>query len=262
MIDPNRPLIVAGCSRSGTTALVELLNSHPKAVIGMERFKYLYFQRKPGVLAEIFTPTRFIDFREGDTNITPEGGRRWEEFYDSLARKLQGGEADVIGDKALASPGVVRFISNEYPEARWIFIFRDVVAVAGSYVRRAENEDDVNWPETKRHKEALGDWTRAFEAIDDLALAVGSERVFPLSYESLFGGDTYVLEALCHFMGTDLPDEMTKAFSAMTSGWERRRAKPSPLTETEKNWLASSRPLALEDRFQSLADEAVAIWSP
>lgn len=260
VIDPRTPLFVTGCSRSGTTALVHLLNVHPDVVIGMERFKHVYSRREQGSLAGMFTRPRFLDFRDGDTNITPSASPRWRRFYEIADKKLADEGSGTIGDKALATPGILSFLTGEYPNAHWIFIFREVVGVAGSYVKRADNSGDVNWPQTKRHREALGDWRRAFEAVDTLIAEVGSERVFPVSYERLFSGDNVNLKALFGFLDRNVPHIVTAKFSSMTSDWEKRTSAPSPLTQDERDWLTANRPQDLEERYEELSRMAIERW--
>jgi Sulfotransferase family len=67
---------VFGCPRSGTTAVVRLLQAHPRVVIGMERHKFLLSRRRDRAKfgPALFEPERFFDFRPGDTNVNPDLG--------------------------------------------------------------------------------------------------------------------------------------------------------------------------------------------
>ena len=65
-----RVLLVTGVGRSGTTAIANLLNGHPRTCIGVERYKYK-FLRRGEFEGDEFTPQRFFDFRPTDTNVLP-----------------------------------------------------------------------------------------------------------------------------------------------------------------------------------------------
>ena len=66
-------LFATGCPRSGNTALTRLLNAHDEIVMGSERYKYLLYEGRFWELTpELYAPPRYFDFRETDTNITPE----------------------------------------------------------------------------------------------------------------------------------------------------------------------------------------------
>jgi len=57
-------LFVAGCPRSGTTALVKILNSHDQIILGMERFKYVN-----KITPNHFTKTNFLALDKQENNI-------------------------------------------------------------------------------------------------------------------------------------------------------------------------------------------------
>ena len=85
-------LFVAGCPRSGTTALVKLLNSHYQIILGMERFKYV----KKKITPNHFTKTNFLALDKQETNIF---GKHWDNFYEEIDRKFQNNKVEIIGDK-------------------------------------------------------------------------------------------------------------------------------------------------------------------
>jgi hypothetical protein len=247
-------LFVTACSRSGTTALVRLLNQHAGVGIGMERFKFLYSKHAETDLSRLFEPARFFDFRPGDTNLLPDVDARWRKHYDAIAAKHRAGTLSVIGDKALATPGIVRALTATFPRARWIFIFRDLEGVASSFVGRADNPADVNWPPEKRHESALSDWRGAFEAVEGL---LGDGRMFPVRYERLFAGDRSAFRAMFGFLEVEVEDLLERRFDAMTKDWDVRKSKDSLLGSSERAWLASRRPTDLEHRFLEASEAAV-----
>ena len=192
----SRFCFVFGCSRSGTTALTRLLHSHNAVVIGMERYKFLLksalqprarrplsrplnrlewwirrhrppsegcVETQPQVALADFTPSlfeadRFLDFRDGDTNITPEGNR-FRSHYSKAHHRLQHDTVQYIGDKVRADEKIMSAIVAQFPSPSFIFIYRDLLRVANSFCLRAKNPKDENWPETDTHQTALANWT-------------------------------------------------------------------------------------------------------
>src|ERR1700691_148622 len=84
-----RYLFVAGCPRSGTSALAFLLNEHAGIALGFERFK-----RIRGLLEPFhFTPSQFFSPVLAETDI------QGELLYRRLYERWQSGSVTVIGDK-------------------------------------------------------------------------------------------------------------------------------------------------------------------
>lgn len=54
-----RPLFIAGCPRSGTTALTRYLNLHPEILLCIERYKYLDPER---ITPDLFTFKRILNY--------------------------------------------------------------------------------------------------------------------------------------------------------------------------------------------------------
>src|SRR5580700_1657278 len=84
-----RHLFVAGCPRSGTSALVFLLNEHPQIALGFERFK-----RTRALLDPFhFTPAQFFSPVLAETDI------QGELLYRRLRERWSNGSVKVVGDK-------------------------------------------------------------------------------------------------------------------------------------------------------------------
>src|SRR5205807_10659654 len=64
---PKRFLFVCGVPRSGTTALAQLLNYHPRIGIGIERFRSIAIgSRGDEFRLTLYRKERFFKFRDGD----------------------------------------------------------------------------------------------------------------------------------------------------------------------------------------------------
>lgn len=224
-------LFLLGCSRSGTTALTNLLNAHEQVVIGMERFKYRcaddpHVQLQPA----LFEPSRFFRFEAGDTNVTPAASERWRSLYDRARRKVATGEVTAVGDKL--PPSAIAALQANFPAPKFIFIFRDVADVASSFVARADDPDDA-WPSSKRHESALSNWHAAFRDVATHIDAHGDGSVFTVRYEALFSGRRDVLRAMFNFAGPGVSEDVAHTFDEMTAGWAKRRRKARHLTTAE-----------------------------
>lgn len=182
-------LFIAGCPRSGTTALTRLVNLHPDVVVGLERFKGLYGKRRD-FTPELFTRERFFDYREGDTNFLPATSAEATTFYGKADEKFD--EAKFVGDKY---PQFFRHydqLFKNFPDAHVIFIFRDPQFVAQSWQRRSE--DSTRWPAENDGRKAVGYWndalayTLAYKGIKrDSFTFVEYEEFFSTHTEGLFG---------------------------------------------------------------------------
>jgi len=150
-------LFVAGCPRSGTTALTRLLNLHPEIVVGLERYKRI-FGRRHDVKRDMFEEARFFDFREGDTDFAPGRARGdADAFYERAREKFP--NARFVGDKY---PQFFRFYAalfRAFPAAKVVFIARDPLRVAQSWQRRAD--DATSWPEKNDARRSVGYWNDA-----------------------------------------------------------------------------------------------------
>lgn len=181
MTSPQRLLFLAGLARSGTTALLHVMNAHPEVVIGMERYKRVVSGGIDRLGPELFEKERFFDFSDGLTNQDPEEAARWGVDYAALEAKWD--QATYVGDKMTT----VRFdrVHERLPEARFVFIVRDIDQVASSWDRRAQDATDQHWPERSDAKASVERWNQSLKRIrravrdhPDLATVVEYGRFF------------------------------------------------------------------------------------
>jgi hypothetical protein len=183
---------VCGVGRSGTTALTTLLNGHPRVCIGIERYKYLFVREQP-VSAELFTKERFFDFKSEETNIWPSHNS-YTEIFPYMYSKWD--RARILGDKIPHLFAVLPHTFAAFPDAKIIYIVRNIEDVAASWVARAEKPDD-QW--SRGFDEAIRAWNRGNTLILRHA-ARAPESVLVVSYERLFGGSPGELLRLCRFL--------------------------------------------------------------
>lgn len=192
-----RLLFIAGLARSGTTALLHVLNAHPEVVVGMERYKRIVSGGIDRLSPELFTKERFFDFSDGETNQDPEEAARWGVDYAALERKWD--DATYVGDKMTT----VRFdrVHEKLPEARFVFIVRDIDQVASSWDRRAQDAADAHWPERADAKESVERWNLSLKRIRR-AVRQHPELATVVEYSRFFGdADATSLKAVLDFLG-------------------------------------------------------------
>lgn len=244
---------VMGTSRSGTTALVQLLNGSPHLAIGMERYKFRLAKRpQADEVRALFEPERFLDFQEEDTNIIPGPDQRFAALYEDIERKLAAGSVRWIGDKMSPSRVYLQTLEAAFPDLHIIFIMRDVLNVAASYVRRALNPADKNWPSDRRHNVALKDWLQGL----NLALAIAErspERLHVVTYESLYGGDRATLEGMAAFLGVPIDDAFEERYEEILAAAENVAGKEFPLSDADVREMAAGRDPVAERKVLDLA---------
>ncbi len=247
---------VFGCPRSGTTAVARLLQSHPRIVMGMERYKFLLSRRRDrsGFGPALFEQDRFFDFRERDTNVNPDLGH-FKGHYVKARRRFENGTVEYIGDKVMPEEPVVRTIEAHFPSPKFIFIYRDLLHVASSFAARARNPEDRNWPVAEDHKAAVKRWQEAFSTADGLISRVGCDDVFVMKYERLFSRDIRVCELLFRFLGLRVSPSVRRTYEARTADWEERRAKPLMLSPAEAEFVRRGFDRDLVNRFDRRFEE-------
>ncbi|WP_424976569.1 sulfotransferase family protein [Dinoroseobacter sp. S124A] len=184
-------LLVTGCPRSGTTALVRLLNTHPSVAIGMERYTRRLLDEHH-LEADLFTPDRFATFVEGDCNRVSFDARATQ----AACAKAQ--TATVIGDKSPNPVEVFEAAEAMDGEVSVIMILRSPRAVARSFQVRAERAKTdpaaaQYWPASRDYKRGIKAFNRSVEATLEFANRLRGDadlsrrvRFKVVSYEDLF----------------------------------------------------------------------------
>lgn len=187
-------LFVSGTPRSGTTALVRLLNLHPAVMIGMER--YFNHFKQGSMDSSFFGPDRFIDMREGDTHAMGGFGIR-----DPQKLRNRYDRAKIIGDKYPLLYLQFDRILSAFPEARHVFIIRNPLSVAESYQNRYENPNDTF---NKDYRTAIEEWNKGLAAMQALPEAARAKFCI-VEYESIFRSDAE-FNRLFAFLGLSSPE--------------------------------------------------------
>lgn len=175
----SRYLFVGGPPRSGTTAFTNLLNSHPKIALGLERYKFIYGPHPDEVSEDLFKRERFFQLEERETNVKSPKMMNSDQFKKKFDRVVY------KGDKV---PNILRYhrtLNERLLRCRYIILYRNVYRICSSWNVRAKNPND-HWPEKN-------DFRVAVDAINkEMALAAVLQRKQPqryliVRYENVFG---------------------------------------------------------------------------
>jgi glycosyltransferase involved in cell wall biosynthesis len=221
---PASHLFIAGCPRSGTSALAFLLNEHPHVALGFERYKRVRAQLDPFH----FTPAQFFAPVLAETDI------RGELLYARLRARWERGRVRVSGDKVPLYTRVLPQLLARFPQARVAVLVRDPLAVARSFRRRAEDPEDW-WPAENDHRLAVKMWNEALAAVyavaeertgegKEKAPTGGAERAALLPYEALFSGEERWLELLLDFAGLQASTRVLAEYHRLAESWSARTA--------------------------------------
>ncbi len=230
-------------------------------MMGMERYKDLLLDPagRASFSPDLFEPARFLDFRDGDTNITPTSDDgRYVRHYARAERRFREGTVQVVGDKVRAQDVVTSTVADRIPGARFVFIYRDLLRVASSFEARAANAADTEWEANRGHRRALQRWNMAFAAAQDLLDRDGGPAVLVVRYERLFNGDAGVCEALFRFLGLDLTPVVRRRFDHMTERWHDRQAAPLGLLPEQQAYLLEHADPMVAARFDERFDTGLA----
>jgi hypothetical protein len=236
-----RHVFIAGCPRSGTSALTFLLNEHPRLALGFERFKRVRAQLDPFH----FTPAQFFAPVAAETDI------RGELLYERLRARWESGGVRAIGDKVPLYTRVLPELLRRFPRARVLVLVRDPLAVAASFRRRAADPGDW-WPAENDERLAIAMWNEALSAVRaaDEREGVGGEeeggRIALLPYETFSCGDERWLATTAAFLGVGLTARLRAEHARMALP-ERVATREPELGELALEPIAPDRALPVAD---------------
>lgn len=190
---------ISGVARSGTSALVDVLNTHPDFYFGMERY---YFYIESGCLKpEHFEKDRFLEVQAGDTH-----GKGFREAFDQRISKYNC--ARVIGDKYPLLYKNFAQIHQDFPEAEHIYIVRNPLSVMESYFSRFVDITD-NWNRTWQM--GLEEWNASIQAVLHQA-ENNLKRFHFVIYENFFSETAHINALFSKLGSAPLPDENLLSF--------------------------------------------------
>ncbi|MGD1699534.1 sulfotransferase family protein [Dapis sp. BLCC M229] len=255
-------LFVCGCPRSGTTAILNLLNYHPLIALGVERYKHyanktLIHKLNP----DLFQPSVFFDVREEQTNLNPQHKgweNQWKPFYEELKEKFPK-NTTIIGDKFPHYYEFYEEINAQFTSAgvKFIFMLRDIIDVALSYDARAKNQKDIGWGRNRNYKFAVSDWNQSLINTWNYLENRKQENLFICEYEKLFSGDDRYLNLLLNFLDINSEREFFAYYKSMTQNWKKYKQREKVIDQEELTYIEQNSNYVLRDKIlQKYAPQA------
>lgn len=214
-----RPILVLGCPRSGTTLLRLMLNAHPRIAIPPEtRFALpTYFEREKfgdltqeanrRKLAEFLTGKPGLRWSDHDTDrdatvqaildAPPTVGSALAAVYAQYAARF---DKPRWGDKLPTYIEHVRPLLQLFPDAHLVHVLRDGRDCVGSLKRQ-------EWSK-RSTPDAIGVWNRAVDYGAKAREWVPAAQWHEVRYEELVGDPEARLKELCAFLEEDFVPDM------------------------------------------------------
>lgn len=132
-----KTIIITGCPRTGSTPLTSLLYHSKNAVVTNEMGT---FHRNSEIFAK-----KLNNISAHNKNLLDIKGWSQQDLLDFVEKKIIKPEIELFGDK---SPDYcfyhdkISYLSNTYPDAYFIFTYRNPCAVVYSFLKRTRVEPD------------------------------------------------------------------------------------------------------------------------
>ncbi|WP_282177113.1 sulfotransferase family protein [Vibrio nereis] len=215
-------LFVAGCARSGTSALAQLLSGSQDIVIGMERYGHLVQPDDFRLNESHFTKERFFEMKDGDTFY--EDFDKFHKFDANLEKKFD--DCKWIGDKRPDLYESYDQLFKAFPSCTLIFIYRNLEDVASSYQARIKKGE--NWPASKDFKAAVREWNRSLYLTRE-ALKKGY-NIKVVDYDSIFCSDKKI-DPIFNCLGLNMDEGIDQKVREI-------RERSSQLVTERKSYLS------------------------
>jgi len=197
------PLFVAGTWRSGTSLLYALLNKHPQIGLLYEGDIFLLrpIFRMPGARSRWLARWEFwngaLRRHRLDTGRIPLNVSRlstaMEKAYQEYARQKG---ALIWGEKSVHFHHSLERLVKDFPDARFIFLWRDLAAICRSVIRA---KPDFFLGRSRMTERTLARY-KALKVESDRLISRGVP-VHQIDYETLVKDPAGVMTDVCKFLG-------------------------------------------------------------
>jgi hypothetical protein len=200
--------------------------------LGIERYRFRVIGgAKDALSPDLFEKERFFQYDETD------GARDVFEKYQTDYAELVGkwSAARLVGDKIPRAYTAFNKILTTFPNARFIFIARDVEQVAASWQRRADDPDDVSWPSENDHTAAVHEWNRGMKMVEKF-LGATPEKLHLVNYDNLFGSMLEPWNDIFNWLDLPIPPGFISFRREMA---KRRPASGTALSNIQTDYVRS-----------------------
>jgi len=223
-----RYLFICGCARSGTSALWQLMSSHPGIVLGLER--YVRSRKK-------FSPLLFE--KEAFFDVPLENkSRKLQKYYREAQNRFD--RAKFVGDKIPKLYLDYGRIEETFPNADIIFVLRNIIDVAGSYERRRQDPED-SW--SRDFRVSLHQWQESIDStLSFLAKGSRTVSIHVVGYEDLWL-EPVDIESLFGRLDLSLTPAVKQTYDFLTKQSKQlEAARGDSLTSSARHYIALNAP--------------------
>jgi len=231
-------LFVCGCARSGTTAVTQLLNAHPYIAVGVERYRESLFKGHE-LSPDDFRKERFFSQSFGHPRVY----EHLQQKYDSVVYR---------GDKIPKLYEYFDQIARNFPEAKIVFIVRNIFDVALSFKVRANDPEDTQWPSRRNVKKAVVEWNRSLQKA---SYWIKRTSGYVIGYENLMYGKGDNSGLLGYLELESHPDMSQKLRQLRKQVQRLNKERAETLSTTEQNFISLNADF---DTYHSI----VSVWLP
>lgn len=255
------PVFVIGMWRSGTSLLYALLNQHPQIGLMYESdlltlsSLFLLPRKSAWWLNKVDSWNGALTRHKIDAAAIPQDIADLPGAFRAVAQQYAGQKgASVWGCKSPTYYDCMTELSNWFPEAKFIVIWRDPADVCRSIVRAAEKSSWFARPGMDL-RAVLG-YRRMKKEADELVRR--GAAIHQLQYDDLVREPAASLTAICDFIGVPFDPRMTSLEgadrSAVYNGAHHSMVKSSSIVANRE------RPEVLSPELKSKLERYVAFW--
>jgi hypothetical protein len=206
------PVFIFSLPRSGSTLLQRVLMAHSKIASVAEPWLMLPFSyavKPTGVLAEYshnVSAAAFEDFIENLPNKENDYYSALGTFASTLYEKQCKNNEVYFLDKTPRYYLIIPEILKAFPDAKFIFLFRNPVHVMSSMMQ--------TWSDGGFRKMYAydGDLNTGPKALSEGYQLLG-DKAFALQYEQFVSDPLFYTNEICNYLGLDFEEEMVDSFS-------------------------------------------------
>jgi hypothetical protein len=217
-------LFITGTSRSGTTALADLLRADPRILMGRERFASLRKNQPADYNPSLFEKERMChNLYKGDSHH-----QKLDEYYEKAFSIFDAFQ--YVGDKDPNLFESYNLLKDKFPDCKIIYICRNIIEVAFSFQMRANRtkcetlrlgkEIKNAWPIKRGWQQAIKEWNTSLAMtthyLDQLNIAI-------VAYEEFFRNEKSLIE-LYHYLGLDFVKPVVakwKSLQFQSKSWRK-----------------------------------------
>jgi hypothetical protein len=240
-VEQKQYLFIGGVARSGTSALTEIVGSHPKIVLGMERYNKLFRKQDFSVTPALFEKERFLEMREGDTFYSD-----FDRFrpHKNIAEKWD--EAICVGVKYPKITTVYNQTKEALGDFKLIYIFRNIYDVAESWNRRLIERE--RWPKQRDYKRAVEFWNNSLRMTRKLIRT--KEDIACISYEDLLFSQKSI-QPLFDWLELEMDPQVVHTLDSKRQLAPDKKAKKGTLPDEQKAYITQHAHFDIYEEFNS-----------